>query len=134
MGIWIGRHLGLRANLLFAQPELEGEVSSIGFLSDPDVWLLNADLMVRLPVGLGTGSLAPYLLGGFGVKRYSFLTRPTQNDPAASVGAGIEYRLSRHFPFGWSVEVRDFISPFRRWNVDDTQHDLVWTGGMTVNF
>ncbi|MBI3983312.1 MAG: hypothetical protein HY337_10380 [Gemmatimonadetes bacterium] len=50
---------------------------------------------------------------------------------AGNFGAGIEYRYRR---LGFRAEGRDFIYEFQRFGFDNTQHDVVWEGGLTVSF
>jgi len=35
--------------------------------------------------------------------------------------------------WGLDVELRDFVSTFEMGDLNDTQHDLVWTGGITFS-
>lgn len=80
------------------------------------------------------GWVSPYLLGGLGAKTYDFDVAETETDFQRNIGAGLEYRLPHQRQWGLVLEVRDFISTFEVGPVDNTQHDIVWTGGIRLNF
>jgi len=70
-------------------------------------------------------------LAGDPAKTYDFDRIDSETDFAGSFGGGIEYRLGR---LGLQAEVRDFVSQFDQFGFDDTQHDVVYTGGVTLNY
>lgn len=133
-GVLLGRYAGARINVMFTNTHVQGSpVSSFAF-DDPNVWLYDADLLLRLPMETETGRFTPYLVGGVGTKLYRFDTLGDERNLAGNFGAGLEYRLPGQSYWGLSVEVRDFVSRFQRSYVDDTQNDVVWTGGLTLTF
>ena len=132
--VWVHRNVGLRANVLWARTDapagapvpLEGE--------RPDVWSYSGDVVLRLPLALGdAASWFPYLVAGAGAKTYDFEQdgTDTETDFAGNFGAGLEYRFER---VGLQAEVRDVVSSFERFEIDEVQHDVVWTAGITVSF
>lgn len=133
VALWLHRNVGVRGNLLFARTEagigapeaIEGE--------RPNVWAYSGDLVLRLPLAAAgrTSSWVPYLVGGLGGKSYDFESLSTESDFAGNYGGGLEYRLA-----GWGVqaEVRDIVTNFERFGASKTQHDLVWTAGITRSF
>lgn len=123
--------IGLRGSFLFAQTDVGGLVPAPLLGADPDVWLLNGDLVLRYPVDLPAGWVVPYALGGLGAKIYDFDVG-TETDFAGNFGAGVEYRFGRNFGIG--TELRAFVSEFDRFGVADTQWDLVWTGMLSASF
>jgi hypothetical protein len=130
--VWLHRYVGIRANALYAQTEAPiGAPAPLGGES-PDVWAYSGDVVVRLPLSAGDGpTWFPYLVGGLGGKTYDFELNDTETDFAGNFGGGIEYRFNR---VGLQAEVRDIISSFERFGIDETQHDVVWTAGITMSF
>jgi hypothetical protein len=133
-GIWLGRYVGIRGNVLFARTDVNGGVPAQLVGSNPDVWLYSADLLLRYPIDVGAGWLSPYAIGGLGGKTHDFSGRGTETDFAGNFGAGLEYRFGPTSRWGIYSEVRDFVSRFERYGIRDTQHDVVWTGGVSLNF
>lgn len=131
--LWLHRNVGVRANLLYARTSASPGVPEALAGERPDIWAYGGDLVLRMPLPAGNGrdSWAPYLVGGLGGKTYDFDELGTETDFAGQFGAGIEYRLGR---WGIQAEVRDLVSNFDRFGVDKTQHDIVWTGGLTFSF
>jgi hypothetical protein len=131
--LWAHPNVGLRANVLYARTNLPAAAPEPLPGEDPNVWAYSADLVLRLPRAAvdGRDSWFPYLVGGVGGKTYRFDTLEQESDFAGNVGAGLEYRLAR---WGLQAEVRDLVSRFDRFGVAKTQHDVVWTAGLTLSF
>jgi hypothetical protein len=131
--LWVHPLVGVRANGLFARTDASQGVPEGLKDEKPNVWAYSGDLVLRLPFSTANGrdTWFPYLLGGLGGKTYDFDQAGTETDFAGNVGAGIEYRIGR---WGVQAEVRDIISTFDRFGIDKTQHDVVWTGGITLSF
>ncbi|HSL70274.1 MAG TPA: hypothetical protein VK864_08515, partial [Longimicrobiales bacterium] len=83
----------------------------------------------RLP--LSAGQWFPYVVAGAGGKTYDFDLNDRETDFAGNFGGGIEYRFAR---WGIQAEVRDVVSKFERFGVNETQHDIAWTAGLTLSF
>ena len=132
--LWLWKYAGIRGNVLYGQPDVDAVSGASIEGEDPDVWLYNGDLMLRLLISAGdAGWLCPYVLGGLGGKTYNF----GQDDAdvtkfAGNFGAGIEYRVGRSARWGIQAEVRDFISEFDAFGLEDTQHDVVYTAGLSL--
>jgi hypothetical protein len=131
--LWIHRNFGLRANVLYARTDASAGAPDPLTGEKPDIWTYSGDLLARLPIAIGNGRdfVIPYLVGGLGGKTYNFDELDTATDFAGNLGAGLEYRFAR---WGVQAEVRDVISSFDRFGVEKTQHDIVWTGGITLSF
>lgn len=132
LGVWLTQHVGIRANGLYAQPGVEGDPAID--LNAPNIWMYSGDLVLRNPMQLGSGVLAPYVLGGLGAKTYDFENLDSETDFAGNFGAGLEYQFPREHAWGLLVEVRDFVSQFEVGPVDDVQHDILRTGGVRLGF
>lgn len=130
--LWVQRYVGIRGNVLYAQTELQDANGSLAG-EDPNVWAYGGELVLRLPAeGARAGdSWFPYVVGGLGAKTYDFDEADAETDFAGSFGGGIEYRYGR---IGLQAEVRDFVSQFDQFGFDDTQHDVVYTAGLTLNY
>jgi len=131
--LWVHSFVGVRANGLFARTDASQGVPEGLEDERPNIWTYSGDVVLRYPLSTGNGrdTWFPYLVGGLGGKTYSFDGAGRETDFAGNVGAGIEYRFGR---WGIQAEVRDIISTFDRFGVDKTQHDVVWTGGITLSF
>lgn len=132
---WVHRNAGVRANVLWASTDFLGAQDSPLQGEDPDVYHYSGDLLLRLPLpGTEQVSWFPYIVGGLGGKTYDFQTRTTDTDFTGNFGAGVELRFGEMGRWGINTEVRDFVSNFDRFGFDRTQNDVVWTGGISVNF
>lgn len=131
--LWVHKYVGLRGSVLWAQTDVDGVSGTRLAGEDPDVWAYGGDVLVRLPfqVRNGLDSWFPYLVGGAGGKTYDFDRMDSETDFVGSFGGGVEYRFRR---WGIQAEVRDLVSKFERFGFDKTQHDIVYTGGMTLSF
>lgn len=132
--LWVHRNVGVRANVLWARTDAPaGAPAPLGG-ERPDVWAYSGDVVLRLPLEVGNGQTwFPYVVGGLGAKTYDFEREDmdTETDFAGNFGGGLEYRINR---VGLQAEVRDIVSSFERFDIDETQHDVVWTAGLTVSF
>lgn len=128
--LWVHPVVGLRGNGLFARTSVGSGAPEDLLGERPNVWAYSGDLVLRLPMAAPNGrdTWFPYLVGGAGGKTYDFDTLGTETDFAGSFGAGIEYRFAQ---WGIQAEVRDIVTSFERFGVDETQHDVVWTAGIT---
>lgn len=132
---WAHRNVGVRGNLLWASPDLLVEQESPLLNEDPNVYHYSGDLLLRFPFQMtGQMSWFPYIVGGLGGKTYDFETRSTDTDFAGNFGAGLELRLGELGRWGLNTEVRDFVSDFDRAGFNRTLNDVVWTGGLSINF
>lgn len=132
--VWLHRYVGLRANLLYAKTDAPAGVPAPLGGESPNVWAYSGDVVLRLPLTVGSGSTwFPYVVGGAGAKTYDFEEEEmeTETDFAGNFGGGIEYRIKR---VGLQAEVRDIVSSFERFDIDEIQHDVVWTAGITLSF
>lgn len=134
--LWVHPFVGVRGNVLWSPTDVSfTDPASPLAGEDPNAWAYSGDLVLRLPFEAGAaGTLFPYIVGGLGGKTYDFETLSTETDFAGNFGAGLEYRPGADGRWGIQAEVRDIVSSFDRLGVDRTQHDLVWTGGITLNF
>lgn len=133
---WLGDHVGLRATGLYAATDAAPQIPPVLEGEDPNVFLYSGDVVLRYPIDVMAtdGFLQPYLVGGLGAKTYDFETIDTETDLAGNVGAGVEYRVGDEGRWGLLVEARDYISEFDQLGVEDTQHDIAWTAGVSLNF
>ncbi|MBI4409535.1 MAG: outer membrane beta-barrel protein [Gemmatimonadetes bacterium] len=131
--LWAHRYVGIRGSVLYAQTDIDGSTPAALVGEEPNVWAYSGDVLLRLPISTtpGTGWFFPYLVGGLGAKTYDFDAADAETDFAGNFGVGFEYRFGR---WGFQVEGRDFVSKFDHFGVDQTQHDLVYTGGISLSF
>ena len=133
---WAHSNLGIRGNFLWYQPNVlvgTEELAIVG--EDPDVFHYSGDLVLRMPVPGGDNmSWFPYLLGGVGGKTYDFSTLESETDLTGNVGLGLELRFGQDGRWGVHTEVRDYISNLTVAELDETIHDVIWTGGISINF
>lgn len=130
--VWVHRNVGLRANALFAKTDAPSGVPDPLGGESPNVWAYSGDLVLRLPLSVGgRATWFPYVVGGLGGKTYDFEDADTETDFAGNFGGGIEYRFNQ---VGLQAEVRDVVSSFERFGIDEVQHDVVWTAGITLSF
>lgn len=133
VGVWLHRYVGIRASVVWAQTDVSGPASADVTGVDPNVWAYSGDVVLRVPIDARSGWIVPYIVGGLGAKTYDFDGVDTETELAVSFGGGVEYR----FPssrWGVNLEARDYVSSFELYGIDETQHDLVWTGGITLSF
>ena len=133
VGVWLHRYVGIRAAVVWAQTDVSGPVSADVTGVDPNVWAYSGDVVVRALISAQSGWIIPYVVGGLGAKTYDFKGVETETEFAGSFGAGVEYR----FPssrWGINLEARDYVSNFEFYGIDETQHDVVWTAGITLSF
>ena len=89
-------------------------------------------MVLRYPLQAGSGTVAPYVLGGLGaISVHQLESDSTWSKFAGNFGAGVEYRLGR---VGIRAEGRDLVYKFDRYGFDKTQHDIAWQGGVTLSF
>lgn len=132
---WTHRNIGLRASVLWASPTVLSTEENALANEDPTVWNYSGDVLLRMPMtATDQVSWFPYIVGGIGAKTYDFQTLETGTDLAGNVGAGLELRFGETGRFGITTEVRDYLSSFDRLGFDETQNDVIWTGGLTMNF
>jgi hypothetical protein len=134
VGWWITRNVGIRGNVAFARTDVPAGAPTDLIGQNPDVWFWNADVLVRFPFQVADGFLSPYLLGGLGGKTYDFSTLGNETDFAGNFGGGVEYRIGPTSRWGVFTELKTFVSEFDRFGVSDTQWDVGWTGGISLNF
>lgn len=132
---WAHTNVGLRADLLWAGPTVRAAQDSPLAGEDPNVWHYSGDVVLRMPLtGTSRMSWFPYIVGGVGAKTYDFQTLATATDFAGNVGAGLELRFGETGRIGINTEIRDAISNFKTAGYDQTLNDVVWTGGLTLNY
>ncbi len=136
VGFWVNRYAGIRVNGLFARTKADAPVSTELGIDNPNVWMYDGDIVLRAPMSVEAGWLAPYVLGGLGAKTYDFRTPDMGSKTyfTGNFGAGLEYMLPGMSRWGLSLEVRDFVSKFNMGDFDNTQHDVVWTGGIRFTY
>ncbi|MBI4539181.1 MAG: outer membrane beta-barrel protein [Gemmatimonadetes bacterium] len=132
--VWFGPYVGIRGNGLYTQSDVDGASSGLALRGEePNVWIYSGDVLLRLPLTAGQSSWwYPYVVGGLGGKTYDFDRLDTETDFAGNFGGGIEFRVNRYW--GIQAEARDFVSSFDRLGIDSTQHDVVYTGGISLTF
>jgi hypothetical protein len=127
---WVLPRVGLRVGGTWAQDSLRG--GSLTGRGKFNKFAYNADVVLRYPLTTGTGTIAPYVLGGAGaISVHQLDSDSTWTKFAGNFGAGVEYRVNR---IGLRVEGRDYVYKFDRYGFDKTQHDIAWQGGVTVSF
>ncbi|HEX5436059.1 MAG TPA: outer membrane beta-barrel protein [Gemmatimonadaceae bacterium] len=116
-GVSLNSIIAVIGNLTYARTPghfaLDSLASAVGFSSDIDVWMLDADVQLRIPSGL---QVIPLVQAGAGVARYGLHVnggRHTRNDVEFNVGLGADIPLSR--TLGLVVLARDYIITFG-WN------------------
>lgn len=97
----LGYHLGLLVDVRVPASVLgfriDGAFNEIGYSGNStkeDIWLLNANALVKVPTGT---TLVPYAVGGFGIynsHRTLFLANNSSTDPGFNFGGGL--RFERH--------------------------------------
>lgn len=133
VAVWLHRYVGVRASVVWAQTDVSGPASPDVTGVDPNVWAYGGDIVLRAPIEARSGWIIPYIVGGLGAKTYDFEGIDTETEFAGSFGGGVEYRFPSS-QWGINLEVRDFVSDFEFYGIDETQHDVVWTGGITLSF
>jgi hypothetical protein len=135
VGVWLHRNVGLRGSVAFAQTDVPTVGAPTGLIGqNPDIWLYNADVVLRYPVRAGQSWVFPYVFGGVGGKTYSFETLSTETDFAGNFGGGTEVRFGPTSRWGIFTEARTFVSDFDRFGISDRQWDVGWTGGISLSF
>ena len=97
----LGYHLGLLVDVRIPASVLgfrvDGALNEIGYSGNStkeDIWLLNANALLRVPTGT---TVVPYAVGGFGIynsHRNVFLANNGSTDPGFNFGGGL--RFERH--------------------------------------
>lgn len=134
LGSWFNDFVGVRANVLWANPDITGNAPAELEGESPDIWHYSGDVLLRFPVEFGQGSLMPYAIGGLGARTMNFEGVDNETDFAGNVGGGLEYRFGAMQQFGVNTEVRGFGSNFEAFGIDETLWDVTWTGGLTFAF
>lgn len=127
---WVHQYIGLRASGSWAQDSVES--AAIVGRGKFNKFNYEGDVVLRYPVGAGSGTIIPYVLGGAGaISLHQLDSDSTWTKFAGNFGAGLEYRFGQ---LGVRVEARDYVYKFDRNGFDKTQHDVAWQGGVTVSF
>ena len=136
VSFWFHENVGVRANTLWAPTDIVAlQADNVLAGEDPNVWHDSGEVLLRLPLPAGDQmTWFPYAVAGIGGKTYDFETLGTETDFTGNFGAGVELRFGDLGRWGIHTEVRDFISNFDRLGFDETLHDVVWTGGISLNF
>lgn len=130
--VWLHRFVGVRANGTWGQDSIRGSTPSLTGRRKFNKFFYDGGVVLRYPWSVGQGSLIPYVTGGAGALSYHQLDgAETFTRFAGNIGAGLEYRYRR---IGFRAEGRDFIYEFDRFGFDNTQHDIIWDGGITLSF
>jgi outer membrane protein with beta-barrel domain len=97
----LGYHLGLLVDVRIPASVLgfrvDGAFNEIGYSGNStkeDIWLVNANALLKLPTGK---TVVPYAIGGFGIynsHRTLFLASNGSTDPGFNLGGGV--RFERH--------------------------------------
>ena len=97
----LGYHLGLLVDVGIPASVLgfriDGAFNEIGYSGNAtkeDIWLLNANALLKVPTG---SAVVPYAIGGFGIynsHRTLFLANNASTDPGFNMGGGL--RFERH--------------------------------------
>lgn len=97
----LGYHLGLLVDVRIPGSVLgfrvDGAFTEIGYSGNStkeDIWLLNANALLKVPTGK---TVVPYAIGGFGIynsHRTLFLANNSSTDPGFNIGGGL--RFERH--------------------------------------
>ena len=141
-GTWWGhRYFGLRAAVLRSETNgVHGaELSGVGF-QDPTIWLVDADVLLRLPFDGGRFTWFPYVAAGVGLKSYRWTITNTRRGDT-SLGdviwaAGLEFRPGGNGWYGLKLEAKNHNSQYEFQefikNAQD-MNDLVFTAAITLN-
>ena len=94
----LGYHLGLLVDVRIPASVLgfriDGAFTEIGYSGNStkeDIWLLNANVLLKAPTGQ---TLVPYAIGGFGIynsHRTLFLANNSSTDPGINIGGGLRF-------------------------------------------
>jgi hypothetical protein len=127
---WLHPLVGLRASGSWAQDSVRaGNLVGRGKFNK---FAYDGGVVLRYPVGAGSGTLIPYVLGGAGaISIHQLGSDSTWTKFAGNFGAGLEYRFGR---WGLRAEGRDYVYTFDRHGFEKTQHDVAWQGGVTLSF
>jgi hypothetical protein len=144
VGYQFNPYLALRGNLSFTRAELQapagGPAPGSPFVpgEEVDKYFYGADLQIRYPSPIG---LAPYAVIGGGAVTVDTRSFESFTRPAGKFGAGLGYTFpgSRASVFAeWSSWVyqwdEDVVLDPNAANVDKTQVDSTWTGGLRFTF
>ena len=127
---WPQQYIGLRASGGWAQDSARA-TTFVG-RGKFNKFNYEADVVLRYPVGAGSSTVIPYVLGGAGaISVHQLGSDSTWTKFAGNFGAGLEYRFGQ---LGLRLEGRDYVYTFDRNGFDKTQHDVAWQGGVTVSF
>jgi hypothetical protein len=134
LGVWFGDFVGVRANVLWANPDISGSPPVELEGESPDIFYYTGDLLLRYPMQMGQGSIIPYAIAGLGARTMNFDAASNQTDLAGNAGAGLEYRFGQMQNWGIRTEVRGFGSNLDAFGLDENLWDVAWTGGLTFAF
>lgn len=94
----LGYHLGLLVDVRIPGSVLgfrvDGAFNEIGYSGNStkeDIWLLNANALLKVPTGT---TIVPYAIGGFGIynsHRTLFLAGNSSTDPGFNIGGGLRF-------------------------------------------
>jgi opacity protein-like surface antigen len=94
----LGYHLGLLIDVRIPASVLgfrvDGAFTEIGYSGNStkeDIWLLNANALLKVPTGK---TIVPYAIGGFGIynsHRTLFLAGNSSTDPGFNIGGGVRF-------------------------------------------
>jgi hypothetical protein len=97
----LGYHIGLLIDVRIPESVLgfriDGAFNEIGYSGNQtkeDIWLMNANAVLKVPTGK---AVVPYAIGGFGIynsHRTLFLANNSSTDPGFNLGGGL--RFERH--------------------------------------
>lgn len=127
---WLHPLVGLRASGSWAQDSVRA--ANLVGRGKFNKFAYDGGVVLRYPVGAGSGTLIPYVLGGAGaISIHQLGSDSTWTKFAGNFGAGLEYRFGR---WGLRAEGRDYVYTFDRHGFEKTQHDVAWQGGVTLSF
>ena len=129
-----GRHLGVEGTLAYLPTGLSTSIDGQAVDTDLDLFLLSGNISWFFPVP--SRWVAPCVTAGAGAKVYDhgLADTETHTDFSVNLGTGVAFRLSPLVQL--RLEAQDHISwldPQVEGLDAETQHDAVFTAGLSVN-
>lgn len=137
VGMWWTPSVGVRGNLLWARTSTRPASLEAPLVRErPHLFQYGADVIVRIPgVGSERADWGAYAIAGLGAKTWAWEeNEDASTGLAGNVGLGLEARPTATDRWGLQFELRNFMSQFDDFGMDDTFHDLVWTLGTVFYF
>ena len=153
MGLRLGSTFALFGNVAHTRTDLrfvsEGSGVPVAVSGELGYWLYDAGIELAFPIGLGVGSVSPFLQAGGGAVRYTAerddFNSESRTDVQFNFGGGIDLRAGG---IGLRLMLKDYVTSldwtdfdaFRDQVQDDgidserTAHNLALTAGLRLGF